>query len=871
MHAATRDEELFVTEFRNLPEGWLAVLWLGVGLAVLWAVVWMYRHEGRVGASTRRRTALAVLRCAVFVTMMLILLEPVRVRILRRWIDSYTIVLVDNSSSMGLVDTYRDAASAARVRSALQVEALEPVSRDSVVDGLLRRDERRFLRDLAKNNRVKLYTFSHEPQLVGTIRAAREAVGTPNDAGGVGGFKPDVDGTDQEVDMPSSARAKVEDAPGRARGSGGVARGAGTSLLGVDAVPTHFPATGRATNIERALRRAVESLGNAPVAGVVILSDGGFNAGPPAEDTARYARDRALPIHAVGVGDPARPRNVRVAEILAPVNVFKQDPFTISARLTSQGLQGQTIRVQLHERHVAGGGVVDDEITSLDPPTGQSVVDARDVIIGPGGAIEPVTFQRRQQRVGRFLYTVDVPILDQESVADDNSKQTIVNVIDARTRVLLVSGRPSWEYRFVSRLLQRDESVDVSCWLQSADLSAVRDGNTIIDHLPRLAEELFAYDVIILIDPNHAAFDGPWCRLVDTLVTDHGGGLLFTAARAGAPAFLREPSLRPLHDLLPVTLDPDADLILNQIGHYQLSGSPVMIPDTAYGHPIMQLANDPVSTKLAWRGLGDLHWHYPVLREKPVATVLMRHGDSRMRNSYGAHVLAAVQFVGAGRTGFLGFDGTWRWRRHNEEMFSRFWVQFVRYLAEGKLLGAAKRGMLLTEADQFSLGEAVLVTARFFDERYEPLMRDEVQAQYTVGRQRAGFLLSARQDRPGWYEGQFVPDRAGAYRITARIPGAAGGEAFEAAREIRVARPNLEILRPQMDRTALMTLAGQSEAGRYFDVDEIFDLPALIPDLHEEISIRSRPTPLWDNWKTLLVLLSLLAVEWFVRKWSRLL
>ena len=112
MHGSLRDEEVFVTEFRNLPEGWLAVLGLGLALAVLWAVVWMYRREGRIGASTRRRMILAILRCAVFVTLGVVFLEPVRVRILRRWIDSYTIVLVDKSSSMDLVDTYRDAGSA---------------------------------------------------------------------------------------------------------------------------------------------------------------------------------------------------------------------------------------------------------------------------------------------------------------------------------------------------------------------------------------------------------------------------------------------------------------------------------------------------------------------------------------------------------------------------------------------------------------------------------------------------------------------------------------------------------------------------------------------------------------------------------------
>ena len=72
-------------------------------------------------------------------------------------------------------------------------------------------------------------------------------------------------------------------------------------------------------------------------------------------------------------------------------------------------------------------------------------------------------------------------------------------------------------------------------------------------------------------------------------------------------------------------------------------------------------------------------------------------------------------------------------------------------------------------------------------------------------------------------------------------------------------------------KAALMTIAEQSHGGRYWEIDEVEALPGVIPDLHEEIPVRSRPTTLWDNWKVLTLLVSLLSVEWAVRKWSRLL
>ena len=815
--SATREVESFVTELHNVPEGWYFVLALAAGLGILWAVVWMYRHEGRVGASMGLRMLLAGLRCGVLVTLAVILLEPVRVKILRRIIDSYIVLLIDTSSSMDLADRYREEPLSAGVASIMGEPVADGVRRGDLVSRLLGRSQRAFLKDLARTNRVKVYTFSDEPELVGTLPAGME-------------------------------RKAAE--PGEGEAS--------SPFAAVSDLPIQFAMTGSATNMERSVRRAVESLGRSPVAAVVVLTDGAVNQGGDVESIAEYARKRDLPIHVVGIGDPTGVENIRVTEVLAPANAFQQDPFTVVARLSAEGFDGRLMRVDLYEQDAA----FDSE---------GRLIGSEEVIVGVGGIIAPVTFHLEQTGVGRFVYTVHVPASERESLTDDNSKHAVVNVIESRMRVLMVAGGPSWDYQFVSRLLQRDDTFDVSCWLQSADLSAVRDGNTIIDHLPTAAEELFAYDVVILMDADYVELDEPWCKLLDAFVTDHGGGLLLTAGRRHTPSLLREPALECLWKLLPVTRDPDVDLILNRVGHYQTRGFPVEIPESSFGHPILQQADDPASTKLAWRGIGGVHWHYPVLRAKPVATVLMVDSDPRNRNAHGAHILSAVQFAGAGRTGFVGFDGTFRWRAQSETLFNRFWVQMVRYLAEGKLFGGAKRGLIVTDSDQFALGEAVTLSARLYDKRFEPLELAEVRASFEIAEHRGELTLTARPGRPGWYEGRFVPDRVGVYRVSVRLTDGPPGEQDEIIKDIRISRPNLEMLRPQADRQALVTLAEQSAGGRYFEVDAAMELPPLIPDLHEEISIRSRPTSLWDNGYMLTLLVGLLAVEWAIRKWRHLL
>lgn len=815
--AIPREEEEFVTELRHIPDGWWAVCAAAAVVLICAAVAWMYRHEGRRGAAPRVRVVMAVIRCLVLLGLAIILLEPVRVRILRRWVDSYTILLVDDSSSMDLADRYRTAEEAGRIEKFQGAAPTAAVRRADLVQEVLGKDDRRFLRELSDKNRVRLYGFGSEPTLRATAPAAHER-------------------------MPKAESADAE----------------AQQYQTLEALPIEFSARGATTNLERALRRAVESLGSAPIASVVVLSDGGFNDGAAAEDIAQFARERNIPVHTVGIGDPAPPRNVRVAEITAPENVFQHDPFAVTARISAQGVEGDVLQVELRERDEAGGSE-------------GRVVDSKQAVVGTDGAVEPLRFERLEERVGRFTYSVTVTPLSGESMLDDNSRQTTINVIDSRLRVLIVAGGPSWDYRFLARLLERDETIDVSCWLQTADLNAVRDGDMVIDHLPRLAEELFEYDVIILMDPDHTELDEPWSRLVDQFVSEHGGGLLYAAARPRTPALMREAALKPLLDLLPVTLDPESDLVLNRVGHYQQNPSPIEIPPTMGSHPMLQLADDPVSSKLLWQSVGEVFWHFPVMREKPAATVLMRHGDPRMKNSYGGHVLAAVQYVGAGRAAFFAFDATWRWRPYGEAVFDRFWIQTIRYLAEGRVLGGTRRATLLTENDQYSVGDAVGVTARLLDERFEPIRRDQMRATVQVDNEQSDLVLTPQRDRPGWYAGRFVPNRTGSHRVSLRLPTSAADEEEEVSREILVARPNIEVLKPQMNRDELVTLAEGSAGGKYFAVDEAAQLPALIADMHEEIPIRSRPQTLWDRGFTLALLLGLLTTEWFLRKWNRLL
>jgi len=805
---------------------WTAGIGLVFGVALSLAggywVAWLYRHEGRGALGTAGRTMLIALRGAVLLLLGLIALEPVAARYLHRRTDATTIVLVDDSASMSVRDAYREPEERARLSRLGLVPSEDGLSRTAVARELVTRDDEAWMRRLAARNRAVLMRFSDATEL---LRLYPHAT---------------ADANAQAV--PSDSQPKPSGAASAATAPAG-----------------GLTARGPATDLGHALRDATRSLEGAPISGIVLISDGGMNHGEAIDAIARRARAERLSLFCIGVGDPAEPLNARVVEVSGPRNVFSRDPFRVTVEVAVDGGWNEPLELELLRR--APGERLD----------AARVVERRSIRPDSGGRLAPQSFDCRLDQAGSVVFTARLAALPHEAVADDNLRDIspAITVLDNKMRVLLVSGAPTYEYRAVAKLLERDETINVSCWLQSADARALRDGDIPIDHLPATREELLTYDAILLLDPDPDGFDPQWGGLAASFVEDAGGGLLFAADFKYSNDFLRSPRCRPIVSVLPIVPEPEAELILNQLGRFQRKATPILFPPEAWSSPILQQADNPSLNSEVWRRLDGVYWHLPVRREKPAATVLMRHGNPSMAGATGPHVLFATQFAGAGRTAFLGINSTWRWNRYGEQFFSRFWIQTLRFLMEGRLLGGSQRGMLSAERDRYDVGDSVVVTLRALNERFEPLVADSCELLVESGDESPRHVtMTPLVGREGFFSGRFIADRAGTLRLSARLPGAGAEGAI--TRELIVQQPDLELRRPAARRDLLMRLA-ETTGGRYFQADEADAVPEAIADCSESIMIRERPLPLWDNGYLFALIVVLLTAEWIGRKRARLL
>jgi len=776
-------------------------------------VYWLYRHEKRGNMSAKMRWSLTGLRLAVLMLLGFVGLEPVLVRYEDRRLDARTLVLVDRSASMDLQDHYRQEADRSRATEVAGSLPADGLKRLSVAEELLAGDAAAMIDGLAKSNDVTVFGFDR------SLEPLRQQTQSESD---------------DESDVKANEPLKLVTASG-----------------------------GGATDFGHAVRRALEALGDVPLAGLVVLTDGGFNRGEPLSEVARLLKGRRIATHVVGVGDPADPINVRVASVTAPRSVFKNDPFSITVNLEQQGDVTEPLHVTLYERRGEQGN--------------EELVAERDVTPTDTASIDPVVIEREVDKPGEVAYRVAVRPISTESILTDNERELTprVQVLDDQLKVLLVAGAPSYDYRYLMRLLERDETVELSTWLQSADINAVRDGNVVITELPSGTEKLNAFDAIILMDIDPSSLDPTWASVLATYVSDYGGGVMFAAGNKYSGQFFRSPKTRPLVSILPVVPDPEAEIIINELGHFQTKAWPIVVPSEAAGDPILDQGVRAQLTPDIWGGLGGLFWHFPVRREKPVAKALMRHSNPRMVNAYGGHVLLATQYVGAGRSAYLGINTTWRWRQSDEKPFNRFWIQLIRFLVEGKLAGSRALGQIDTDRDLYETGDTVVVSARLLDERYQPLLLPEARLKVTARgdtdeTEDAGLqeiMLSPVPGTEGQYEGRFQARSTGAYRLAIERR----DDLQPIEREIYVEPSNLEMRDTQMRRDELKAFVQQvGGESRYFDVNEAAEIPSLIPDASRTTRFRGRSRPIWDNGYVLAVLIGLLCIEWALRKVARL-
>ena len=601
------------------------------------------------------------------------------------------------------------------------------------------------------------------------------------------------DGTEQ----PATDRDSAEDA-----------NGIGEPIL--PNWPDALAPQGGATRLGDALRYVLQQERGNAVAGIVLITDGGQNAGVDPSEAIALAKGQQIPIFPIGLGGTDRPQNVRVIDVEAPTRVYPGDSFTLNGYIQSYGLAGRTVTVSLHSFDA-----------SVDPDEALAEFEEdRPVRLGDDGSPVSIRFEvtPREQGVRRYELSVAPP--EQDTEQRDNQKSAKVQIVARKNRVLLMAGGPTREYRFLRDLLYRDRDTNLSVWLQTASTGMSQEADQLLSEFPATPSELFEYDCIVAFDPDWLALEVQSVKLLERWVSEEAGGLVLVAGPVHTPQWANrvrsDPRISTLRGLYPVIFYGRGSSMMG-LGRFSSETAwPLQFTPDGRDAEFLWLGDDASDNASAWNSFDGVYGYYAVKDPKLGARVYSRFSDPTTAVDGDLPIYMAGHFFGAGRVFFQASGEMWRIRSVDDTHFERYYTKLIRWASQGRLLRDSSRGVLLVDKSRCLLGDNISVRAILTDAQHRPLAAEQVTAALVhPNGSRTPFVLRRLADatQGGMFAAQFTAVLEGDYRIELQPPHGDDDELL--ARDVRVRIPAREIERPERNDPLLGNVAEQT-GGRYF-------------------------------------------------------
>jgi hypothetical protein len=637
--------------------------------------------------------------------------------------------------------------------------------------------------------------------------------------------------------------------------------------------------SGVSTKLGDALQFLVDHERGGPIAGICLLSDGNANAGTDWREALQSAQDAEVPVFTIGVGTDRPPINVRVVDIEAPARVYPGDAFHLTAFLQSYGLEGQSVRMELVASQPAPAG---DEA----PPV-ETFIEERRVQLGSDGAVLPIDFELHPEETGRVRYKVRVKAPAGDLDARDNQQVADVRIIDRKNKVLLFAGGATREYRFLRVLCYRDREIEVDVHIQGVSPEMAQEADRVLAEFPTTVEEMFQYDCVVAFDPDWMILSDAQIELLERWVAEKAGGLILIAGPVYTPEWTTlgrgSAADETLRALYPVIFYRRGGSRLGRGRFASTQAWPLEMTDEGLGARFLWLDDSPARSLEIWSRFEGVYGYQPVRGAKPASNVYARFSNPDTEVDGELPVFMAGQFYGAGRVFYLGSGEMWRLNAMDVGYFERFYTQLMRSVSQGRLLRDSSRGILLVSKDRCILGETIVVRAGLSDAQFRPLTRQRVAATLVSpdGIRRELVLRKIQESgQEGTYSGQFPALSEGDYRVELAIPDSPDLELLD--KTVRVRLPDREVESPQRNDAVLSELA-ESSGGEYFvglaaalgsdGAPSESGLMAAITPQDQETYFPGAPDKDFQQrlmaW-LLVLICGALVTEWLVRRLSRL-
>jgi uncharacterized membrane protein len=539
----------------------------------------------------------------------------------------------------------------------------------------------------------------------------------------------------------------------------------------------------------------------------------------------------------VAMGNPGAYQDILITEVNAPALAFRDREVAIDIKVKSYGYAGRTVPVLLQDSG--------------------KLLAAKDLRLQADAAELTTSLAFVPDELGRKNLTISIPRQVGESIFSNNQINLSINVVRDKIRILMVSGTPSMNYRFMRMALKSDPSIDLLSFVilrMPSDILNVPPQEQSLIPFPvetLFLKELDTFDLLIFDNFDYSLFLSPDCLESIRKFVENGGGF----ALIGGPNLYDERSdhLSPIGDILPFRFVED---------EFYRRQSPVSLRLTRTGveHPLMQ-ATDELSGEDAnglfrfWRQLPPLDG-INLTEAKRSANVLLESADGI------AWPILVVADYTKGRVAALVSDYAWKWYMGMvaSGKGNRFYLglmhRMVRWLTKDPGLDPVQ--MILPEMT-VNAGQEIDVRIRYHRQGASRI--SDAPLSFSVFSPQGVKIPSKLKPtpHPGEQLVSFNPPKGGIYRIRVETP---SGNLEE---PIVVAGP-LESLDGAPDHHQLKEIAAATGGKFLTPADDLLSAIEKHARKAERKFIEKKHLPLWSAPLVMAIVLALLSSEWYFRR-----
>ncbi|MFA8344430.1 MAG: hypothetical protein ACEPO8_15755, partial [Rhodothermaceae bacterium] len=518
------------------------------------------------------------------------------------------------------------------------------------------------------------------------------------------------------------------------------------------------PFTGKSTNFENVFSFLSENSND--LSTITIISDGNSNSGKSFNKKTEYIN---TPIFTVGLGESVKTDDLLIKKINHSSFIYTDVKTKIEVVIETNTF-GKNVNVSM----LVAGKIAQTKNIKLQ------------------NQFTEIGFEFSPSSPGKKRISFSVTQLENEKNINNNFKSAVINVLNDKIKIGLVTGSLSNDYRFIKNILKNDDKKKLIEFVKISD--EITKGNL---------SELSNCDALILTGFPSSVNSDREITAIKNLIFNKKIPFFFSFG-----AGVNYEKLEKLSVLLPFSFNIPAqinyNLVTTEIKNFN---SPLI--KTTTGNLVQ-----------TWQNLPPIIQPEIGIKSSPGSDIILVDESSEIP------LLITSNVTGIKSVNLLA-SAIWKWQLNNSpnsDLLENFLNSSVKWLvADDELNNISVR----TTKNIFDTGEPVVFSAKVYSETFDPLSDAEVEITIKKNGDLQKLTLQPESTQ-GSYGGSLELNKSGKYNYTANVT-RNNKSLFSKKGSFEISDTDIEFISSGLNRGYLENISRKTN-GKYFSANEISSL-----------------------------------------------